>query len=162
MCIWIYDEHLFLVMANRVLAGNRSTGGYGLYVSRPGEDVLSAGSDDMLFWTPKDETGSNFVSAGEAQTVPVSGGAGGVAPTVSSSTVVASGNTASLTYQNYASDKVMVWGARSAFGASASLNQNAFKYTNPGATSVTLNNNGTQSQTIKTVTFNLINSSALF
>jgi len=28
-------------MANRILAGNRSTGGYGLYVSRTGEDVTS-------------------------------------------------------------------------------------------------------------------------
>lgn len=28
-------------MANRILAGNRSTGGHGLYVSRTGEDVTS-------------------------------------------------------------------------------------------------------------------------
>ena len=28
-------------MANRVLIGNRSTGGYGLYVSKNGEDVLT-------------------------------------------------------------------------------------------------------------------------
>lgn len=28
-------------MANRILVGNRSTGGYGLYVSKTGEDVLT-------------------------------------------------------------------------------------------------------------------------
>ena len=28
-------------MANRILIGNRATGGYGLYVSKTGEDVLT-------------------------------------------------------------------------------------------------------------------------
>jgi len=35
-------------MANRILAGNRSTGGYGLYVSRTGEDVTST-TNPMAF-----------------------------------------------------------------------------------------------------------------
>ena len=35
-------------MANRILAGNRSTGGYGLYVSTTGEDVTST-TNPMAF-----------------------------------------------------------------------------------------------------------------
>ena len=31
-------------MANRVLLGNRATGGYGLYVSRAGDDVTTTGN----------------------------------------------------------------------------------------------------------------------
>lgn len=36
-------------MANRVLLGNRSTGGYGLYVSRAGKNVLICDPDDLIF-----------------------------------------------------------------------------------------------------------------
>ena len=61
-------------MANRILIGNRATGGYGLYVSEPGADVLTAAHDDLTFWTDSGETGANFVSKGIHQTVPWSGG----------------------------------------------------------------------------------------
>ena len=162
MRLRVYDKHLFLIMANRVLIGDRSTGGMGLYVSRSGEDVLSASNDDLLFWTPSNESGSSFISAGHLQSVPVSGGSGGVAPTVSSSTTISSGSTASVAYQNNASSTVMLWGARPSVNATQNLGSNMYKYSSLGSTSATLNNNGTQSQTIKTVTFNLINSAALF
>ena len=33
-------------MGNRVLLGNRSTGGYGLYVSKDGSDVTSCAKKD--------------------------------------------------------------------------------------------------------------------
>ena len=85
-----------------------------------------------------------------------------MAPTVSSSTTISSGSTASVTYQNYASSTVMLWGARPSVNATQNLGSNMYKYSSLGSTSATLNNNGTQSQTIKTVTFNLINSAALF
>ena len=35
-------------MANRVLLGNRSTGGQGIYVSKPGADVLTCAKKDLL------------------------------------------------------------------------------------------------------------------
>ena len=38
-------------MADRILIGNRATGGYGLYVSKPGEPVLTCGVDDLIFST---------------------------------------------------------------------------------------------------------------
>ena len=36
-------------MANRVLLGNRTTGGYGLYVSKSGEDVTGAATNILSF-----------------------------------------------------------------------------------------------------------------
>ena len=36
-------------MANRVLAGNRSTGGYGLYVSKANSNVLDCDKKELLF-----------------------------------------------------------------------------------------------------------------
>ena len=57
-------------MANRVLIGKRSAGGYGLYVSRLTSNVLDCANDKLLFNTNSGETGSNFVSAGHFQLVP--------------------------------------------------------------------------------------------
>ena len=62
-------------MANRILIGNRATGGYGLYVSRSGEDVATCNKSDLYFWTENEESGSNFVGYGPLQVVPISGGA---------------------------------------------------------------------------------------
>ena len=82
-------------MANRILAGNRATGGHGLYISRPGgNNVLDCASDKLMFNTNSGETGTNFFSAGHFQVVPTAGGTGGTAPTVSSSTTIAAGATA--------------------------------------------------------------------
>lgn len=36
-------------MANRVLLGEHDSLGYGMYVSKPGEDVTSATKDDLIF-----------------------------------------------------------------------------------------------------------------
>lgn len=38
-------------MANRVLIGKKSTGVYGVFVSRPGTDVTTAAEDDLIFNT---------------------------------------------------------------------------------------------------------------
>lgn len=61
-------------MAKRVLVGNRSTGGYGLYVSKSGSDVTTCNTNELTFWTDSGETGSNFVAKGIHQTVPFDGG----------------------------------------------------------------------------------------
>ena len=160
MCLWVHDKHLFL-MANRVLAGNRSAGGYGLYVSRPTANVLTCGSDDLMFSTNHGETGSNFVTAGHFQVVPVSGGTGGTAPTALSTSVVASGSTASISYQNFASTQVMPFGSSDAI-ASGTGNGGSYTYSSIGSTSATLTNNASVSRTVTNVTFNLISTSALF
>ena len=36
-------------MANRVLAGTHNSLGYGLFVSKPGKNVLSATGNDLIF-----------------------------------------------------------------------------------------------------------------
>ena len=58
-------------MANRVLMGNRATGGYGLYVSKTGDDVLTT-TNPLAFdsrtgsgWAVKDY-GQFIISAGGA------------------------------------------------------------------------------------------------
>ena len=111
-------------MANRILIGNRATGGYGLYVSEPGADVLTAAHDDLTFWTDSGETGSNFVSKGIHQTVPWSGGTGSTAPVVSNSVAISAGATASLTYTNLGADPFLLGGF--ALGSNASNNNVEF------------------------------------
>ena len=53
-------------MANRVLIGNRSSGGYGIYVSKSGSDVLTCDVDDLIF-SSLDSTSSPFASKGVVQ-----------------------------------------------------------------------------------------------
>ena len=44
-------------MANRVLLGNRSTGGYGLYVSKEGQNVLTCADKELIFDSRANRTG---------------------------------------------------------------------------------------------------------
>ena len=152
-------------MANRVLAGNRSTGGYGFYVSRLTSDVLDCASDKLMFNTNSAETGSSFFSAGHFQVVPVSGGVGSTAPVTSATPlVVAAGATASPTYVNIASTQIMLWGS-SPEGAGAGEGEDrneTYTYSSLGSLSATLTNNGSESRSIRTVTFNMLSALALF
>ncbi len=50
-------------MANRVLLGNRSTGGYGLYVSKEGADVTSCAKKDLLFDSTSFRSGMVYAGA---------------------------------------------------------------------------------------------------
>ena len=51
-------------MANRVLVGNRSTGGYGLYVSKANSNVLDCDDKDLLFDSREKASGTGQVYAG--------------------------------------------------------------------------------------------------
>ena len=149
-------------MANRILMGNRSTGGYGLYVSRPvtsgsGNDVLDCANDKLMFNTNSGETGNNFFSAGHFQLVPVSGGIGSSAPVASSTTTVSANSTASASYQNYASTTVLMWGVSAPIATAGT-----YAYSSIGATSATLTNTNAHSRSNTSVAFNLLNSAALF
>jgi len=62
-------------MAHRILIGNRTTGGYGLYVSQPGDDVLNT-TNSLLFdsragnsFTIKKVQEGTIAANGAAQTV---------------------------------------------------------------------------------------------
>lgn len=48
---------------NRVLLGNRSTGGYGLYVSKDGSDVTSCAKKDLLFDSTSVRSGLVYAGA---------------------------------------------------------------------------------------------------
>ena len=144
-------------MANRVLLGNRSAGGYGLYVSRLTSNVLDCANDKLMFNTNSGETGSNFVSAGHFQLVPVSGGTGSSAPVTTSTTTVPANSTATPTYQNYASSTVLMWGVSAPISTPGS-----YAYSSIGSTSATLTNTNASSRSITSVAFNLLNSGALF
>ena len=49
---------------NRVLAGNRATGGYGLYVSKANSNVLTCDKKELLFDSTQDVGGTGQVYAG--------------------------------------------------------------------------------------------------
>ena len=53
-------------MANRVLIGNRATGGYGLYVSKDGDNVLT---DDGLLFDSRTGTGWGVATYGQGSIV---------------------------------------------------------------------------------------------
>ena len=142
-------------MANRVLLGNRSAVGYGLYVSRLTSNVLDCANDKLMFNTNSGETGSNFVSAGHFQLVPVSGGTGSSAPVTTSTTTVPANSTATPTYQNYASSTVLMWGVSAPISTPGS-----YAYSSIGSTSATLTNTNASSRSITSVAFNLLNSAA--
>ena len=125
-------------MANRVLIGNRSTGGYGLYVSAPSADVLTCAHGDLTFWTDSGETGSNFVSKGIHQTVPWSGGTGSTAPTVVNNISVSAGSTANVTYTDLGANPFILGGF--ALGGSSSNNNVKYvKFTSIDEDSATAN-----------------------
>ena len=152
-------------MANRVLLGDRATGGYGAYVSRPGDNnVLTCAGDKLLFSTNHDETGSNFFSAGHAQVVPVSGGEGATAPVTSSLSSISASGSASPSYQGIASTQIMLWGSSpelTGSGGGSSVSE-TFTYSSIGSTSATLTNNSSATRVVKNVTFNLFSTAALF
>ena len=50
-------------MANRVLLGNRSTGGYGLYVSKEGQNVLTCADNELIFDSRANRTGLVYAGA---------------------------------------------------------------------------------------------------
>ena len=128
-------------MANRILIGNRATGGYGLYVSKSGEDVATCNKSDLYFWTENEESGSNFVGYCPLQTVPISGGATS-APVESATVDLSSSSTASVSFQDLVADgdDVLIFGGTTA--ATTSSQSNAWKgvkFTSPSATGATAN-----------------------
>jgi len=150
-------------MGNRVLLGNRSSGGYGLYVSRPGNNVLDCASDKLMFNTNSGETGNDFFSAGHFQVVPTAGGTGGTAPTVSSQVSVSAGATASISYQNYAGSSIFLWGGRTlTTGGSGAAFTNVYTFSSIGATSSTLTNISGGTQVIRSIALKVMNTAALF
>ena len=152
-------------MANRVLLGNRSTGGYGLYVSDDSgssNDVTNCDKAKLLFWTDSGETGTSFVAKGTHQTVPYSGGTGSTAPVTGSTINLSSNATASQSHQNLGAD-TFVYGGRidgATSAATSSFSKGAFA-SSVSSTGFTLNREGTGA-TYTVAVFKKLSSSALY
>ena len=125
-------------MANRILVGSRTTGGYGLYVSKSGEDVLDCDKEDLSFWTDHGESGTGFVAEGLSQLVPVSGGATS-APVESATIDISNNATAAVSYQDLGAD-VMVMGGFTVSGTAGSGGSAVgIKFTSVSGTAATAN-----------------------
>jgi len=128
-------------MAHRILMGGRVIGGYGLYVSKSGEDVLTCNKSDMYFWTESEESGSNFVGYGFFNTIPITGGQQ-VPPVNSASINLSSASTASVTFQDIvadADDVFLTGGGAHPLTSSGIGSQKGIKFTNVSATGATAN-----------------------
>ena len=53
-------------MANRVLLGNRSTGGYGLYVSKANSNVLTCDRKELLFDSSQKRAGEVYAGGSQS------------------------------------------------------------------------------------------------
>ena len=125
-------------MANRILIGNRETGGYGLYVSKSGADVLDCDKANLSFWTDHGESGNAFVAKGYHQLVPTSVSSGGVP--VESATINLSQNaTAALTYENLGEDVMIMGGFTVPSSAISGSSAIGIKFTSTSSTGATGN-----------------------
>tara|TARA_Y100000310_G_scaffold201688_1_gene201775 strand:- start:287 stop:748 length:462 start_codon:yes stop_codon:yes gene_type:complete len=128
-------------MANRLLIGDRATGGYGLYVSKAGEDVLTCNKSDLYFWTEHEESGTAHVGYGQAHIIPYQGGSSS-APVNSASVNISSSSTASVSFQDIVidGDDVMLMGGNAYPLTSSGIgSQKGIKFTSPSATGATAN-----------------------
>lgn len=149
-------------MANRILLGNRTTGGYGLYISEPGNNVIDCAKDKLSFWTDSGETGTTFVSKGIHQTIPFSGGTGTTAPTTVTTVTLTDGATASQSHTNIGADTfVLSSRADTATQASSTtFSQGSFS-SSLAATGFTLNSEGTGA-TFTVAVFKKLSSAGLY
>lgn len=148
-------------MANRVLLGNRATGGYGMYVSEAGQNVLTCNKSKLLFYTDSGETGSSFVAKGTHQAVPFSGGTGSTAPVTKNTVNLSSASSASLSYQNLGSSNFLYTAKNSQSNASNSDFERGANFSSVGATSATINRLG-NGDTYDVVVFKKLSTNALY
>ena len=135
-------------MANRILLGNRTqdSSGYGLYVSKPGANVLTCDVDDLIF-SSLDSTSSPFASKGVVQVLSTNNGAGTTAvPTVDLEINLTSVSSGSLSFQyGITADNAQVWMYRTT-GANATMGSNLSKgvyMTSISSSGATANRSGT-------------------
>jgi len=123
-------------MANRVLIGNRSSGGYGLYVSKANSNVLNCDDKDLLFSSNQKVSGAMPVYAGGSQSS-LSG----------SLNFLTTGSKDNLGYiplviTSENENRVWNWGAKTSGAADIQLNQNnvsMFTYTSSTITPSQIN-----------------------
>lgn len=113
-------------MANRVLIGNRASGGYGLYVSKANSNVLTCDNKDLLFSSNGKASAGHLVYAGGSQS-----------SLSSSLNFLTTGSKDNLGYiplviTSEAENRVWNWGSKTQGAAQIQLTQNnvsMFTYT---------------------------------
>lgn len=127
-------------MAKRVLVGDRTTGGYGLYVSKPGSDVTNCSLGDLTFWTDSSETGSNFVAKGTHQICPVEFNQQTSAPVEQVAINLSQNASAAVSFEGIVNDSGDIMcrgGAAHVTASSGSGSQRGIKFTNISSSGAT-------------------------
>ena len=148
-------------MANRILLGNRGTGGYGLYVSEPGNNVIDCAKGQLSFWTDSGETGTTFVSKGIHQTIPWSGGTGTSAPVTLNNVTLSNGAASTQSHASLGADTFVYGGVQNITDATGTDFESGVAFSSLGATSSVLTNNGVGA-TFTVAVFKKLSSSALY
>ena len=149
-------------MSSRILLGNRSTGGYGLYVSEPGNNVVDCAKGKLSFFTDSGETGSNFVTKGIHQTIPWSGGTGTSAPVaINNVSLSTNQSNLSLSHVNLGADTFVYGGLQNTTNPTTSDFQSGISFSNLQGASAVISANGVGA-TFQVAVFKKLSSSALY
>jgi hypothetical protein len=150
-------------MANRVLLGKstnsnlgHSSGKYGLYISRAGDDVTNCTKDQLIFSTDDVGNASGAVDLGQFQVLPSSGS------NASQSVSVASGATATVSFTNQTSTGHLLYGKFSGGVQDESNITQLYRVGYSGAASGSLINLGNTAITMDISIFKGFSTAALF
>ena len=142
-------------MANRILLGKstnsnlgHSSGEFGLYISRPGDDVTNCTKDQLIFNTDNVGSVSGAIDLGQFQVVPTSG------TNATASVSVNASSTATVSHANLGTGNLLLtnnsFASSDLTGQSPTSNVTTSRFGNAGftgTTSGTLSNGGNASAT---------------
>jgi hypothetical protein len=135
-------------MANRLIIGKstntnlgHSGGKFGLYISRPGDDITTCTKDQLVFNTDNAGAVAGAIDVGQFQIVPISGGTN-----ASTNVTVASGSTATISTEDLGTGNLLYTDFQGAYTSLDDFAQTLNgDYT--GTTSGTISNTGDTSIT---------------
>ena len=153
-------------MANRVLLGKstnsnlgHSSGKFGLYISRAGDDVTSCTADQLVFNTDNVGSVSGNIDVGQFQIVPTSG------TNATVNVTVAAGSSATVSHTNLGTGNLLYTNNAAGLVATQGSSVTLTKFLNgayTGTTSGTLNNLGTTAVTLPVAVIKGISTASLF
>jgi len=150
-------------MANRLIVGKstntnlgHSGGKFGLYISRPGDDITTCTADQLIFNTDNLGSVSGAIDIGQFQIVPIAGGTN-----ASTNVTVASGSTAAISIENLGTGNLLYTDFEGTFVFEGNFEQTLNgDYT--GTTSGTISNTGDTSVTATVSVIKGFSTAALF
>ena len=150
-------------MANRVLLGKstnsnlgHSSGKYGLYISRAGDDETNCTKDQLIFSTDDVGNASGAVDLGQFQVLPTSG------TTANVSVSVSAGASATVSFTNQTSTGHLLFGKFSGGVQDESNITQLLRLNYTGASSGTLTNLGNTALTMNISVFKGFSTAGLF